>query len=268
MSFCFGFISNDPRLTACALSAFAPVLTLEEGAPHGWGMGYYQASQPLLRKQPKAPPGALDIGEMAGKLRTNLIVGHVRAPTVGSQRTENTHPFRYRNWIFCHSGTLDRFDQVKDDMLRSVPDFIRRNIRGKTDSEHLFHLFLSFLNDTGQMDDPRIKPEVAGRALGSTFAYVDRLITDQGGTPTDDCCMVSNGAVVLGIRRGLVMKVARQNTYTCPGPDGRPKAAPNLKAVLIVGGVDPRRPGWEEVADRSIVTVDAGLNIEYSSSAR
>jgi predicted glutamine amidotransferase len=266
MSFCFGFMSNDHMLTGCALTAFKPQLTLDEGAPNGWGMGYFQAGQPLLRKQPKAPPGPLTIAETAGKLKTNLILGHVRDATVGSQRTENTHPFRYRNWIFCHSGTLDRFEQVKTDMLRSVPDFIRRNIRGKTDSEHLFHLFLSFLNDTGQMDDPRIRPEIAARALGSTFAYVDRLIEDHGGEVSDDCCLVSNGAVLLGIRRGTVMKVARQSSYTCPDSDGKMKAAPNLKAVILVGGRDHDSPGWEEVADRSIVTVDGALNIEYSTS--
>lgn len=266
MSFCFGFISNDPQRTACALSAFKTVLVRPDGAPNGWGMGYYQASQPLLRKQPKAPPGPLDIGEMAGKLRTNLIVGHVRSATVGSQRTENTHPFRYRNWLFCHSGTLDRFEQVKEDMLRSVPDFIRRNIRGKTDSEHLFHLFLSFLNDTGQMDDPRIKPEVASRALGSTFAYVDRLITDQGGAPSDDCCIVSNGSLLLAIRRGRLLKAARQSSYTCPDADGKLKPAVNLKAVVLVGGVEPNLPGWEDVADRSVVTVDGSLNIETSAA--
>lgn len=266
MSFCFGFISNDPRLTGCALSPFQSVLTLPDGAPNGWGMGYYQAGQPLLRKQPKAPPGPLEIATTAANLRTNLILGHVRAATIGSQRTENTHPFRYRNWIFCHCGTLDRFDEVKEDMLRSVPDFIRRNIRGKTDSEHLFHLFLSFLNDTGQMDDPRIKTEVAARALSSTFAYVDRLVTDQGGSPSDASCVISNGQILLAYRRGTMMKVSRHSTYTCPGPDGKPKAAPNLKAVVLVGGVDPKLPGWEVVSDRSIVTIDGSLNIEHSTT--
>ena len=111
MSFCFGFVSNDSSMTACALSAFRGALTRPDGAPNGWGMAYYQAGQPLLRKQPKQYEGSLDLAAMASNLRTNLIVGHVRAATVGSQRTENTHPFRYRSWIFAHAGTLDRFER-------------------------------------------------------------------------------------------------------------------------------------------------------------
>jgi hypothetical protein len=265
MSFCFGFVSNDPSLTACALAPFRDVLVIKGGAPDGWGMGYYQVGQPLLRKQPKTPPGPLDLVRIAGNLRTNLIVGHVRDATVGGQRTENTHPFRLRNWVFCHSGTIDRFPEVKEDMLRSVPDFIRRNIRGRTDSEHLFHLFLSFLNDTGRIDDPRIPPEVAARALASTFAYLDRLVADRGGNPPEGCCILTNGNIVVGIRRAMPMKVTRQSSFVCPGPDGKPVPTKNLKAVLLVGGVAPDLPGWEEVADRSIVTIDSTLNIDYSS---
>ena len=37
------------------------------------------------------------------------MIGHVRAATVGNLRTENTHPFRYRQWLFAHTGTVDGY---------------------------------------------------------------------------------------------------------------------------------------------------------------
>ena len=265
MGFSFGYMSNDSALTACALSAFSEVLVLPAGAPHGWGLGYYQAGQPLLRKQPKTPEGPLDFIAAASNLRTNLIIGHVRDATVGGLRTENTHPFRYRNWMFCHCGTLDRFEKVRDDMLRSVPDFVRRNIRGSTDSEHLFHLFLSFLNDTGKLDDPRIAPEVAAHALGSTFAYVDRLVVDQGGTPALGCCVITNGNILVATRQGLDLKVLRNSSYSCRDSEGKPVPSSHLKAVMLIGGKTPAVRGWEDVAERAIVTVDSRLNIGYSA---
>lgn len=235
------------------------------GAPHGWGLGYFQAGQPLLRKQPKALVGPVDFAAKSSQLKTTLVVGHVRDATVGGQRTENTHPFRYRNWIFCHTGTLDRFEGIKDDMLRAVPEFIRRNIRGNTDSEFLFHLFLSFLNDTGAMDDPRIRPEVCAQALASTHAYVDRLISDRGGTPSPGCCILSNGSLLVATRRGHELKLFRNSTYTCTNQEGKPVQAAHLKATAIIGGAPPATAGWESIADRAIVTVDPRLNIEYSS---
>jgi predicted glutamine amidotransferase len=261
MSFCFGFISNDAAQTACALLPFRAGLTLAEGAPYGWGLGYYQAGQPLLRKQPKPLKDPLDFHAVASNLRTNLLIGHVRSATVGGTRTENTHPFRFRNWIFCHSGTIDRFEAIQEDMLRSIPDFLRRNIRGNTDSEHLFHLFLSFLNDTGRIDDPRIPPRVAAEALASTMSYLDRLVTDRGGAPQDGCCIVSQGECLLGYRRGIELKVARQTSYTCQSPQGKQVAMPHLKTVVLAAGSIPELPGWELVADRTFITVDNQFNI-------
>jgi len=262
MSLSFAMISNDPVRTACALAPFRASLTLEQGAPHGWGLAYYQAGQPLLRKQPQTFNGVLDFTAEVANLRTNHILGHARNATTGRQSTENTHPFRYRGWTFCGTGTLDRFDQVKDDVLRSVPDFIRRNIRGQTDAEHLFHLFLSFLNDTGKLDDPRIPSEVAARAMGATFHYVDRLLGDRGGHPTDGVYLASNGVFVVGIRLGMPLRVKRHSGYACPGASGKIVPVPGLEAVVLLGAAQPRDPGWEEVPDHAIITVNSDLNIQ------
>lgn len=266
MGFCFGFISNDSALLACALKPFGDVLLRPEGAPHGWGLGYFQAGQPLLRKQPKSLSEPLDFAAQAAALKSTLVIGHVRDATVGGQRTENTHPFRYRNWIFCHTGTLERFAEIREDLLRAVPEFIRRNIRGNTDSEHLFHLFLSFVNDTGRIDDQRIAPTIAAQALASTFTYADRLIADRGGSPASGCCVLTNGSVLVATRRGAPLAVFRTSSHRCEDSEGKPVNASHLKAVAIVGGNwAPSSTGWEAVADRGIVTVDHRLNIEHTT---
>ena len=265
MSFCFGFISNDSALVQCTLEPFSDPLSVEEGAPHGWGMAYYQIGRPLLKKQPKPYEGPLDFSQVAARLRSNLIIGHIRDATIGGQSTENTHPFRYRNWTFCHCGTVDRFPRVKGDLLKSVPDFIRRNIRGKTDSENIFHLFLSFLNDTGKLDDPRIPPREVARALNSTISYLNRLVLDNGGEALNGCCLATNGNFVVAVRLGMEVKVARKSSFDCRDSEGKPQATDHLKAVVVVGGDTPITPGWELVADQSVLVVDHDLNIETIS---
>ncbi len=262
MSFCFGFLSNDSALVQCTLEPFAGPLTADGGAPHGWGMAYYQVGRPLLKKQPKPYEAPLSFSEAAAKLRSNLILGHIRDATIGGQRTENTHPFRYRNWTFCHCGTVDRFPELKEDLLKSVPDFIRRNIRGKTDSENIFHLFLSFLNDTGKLDDPRIPPREVARALNSTFSYLDRLVQEHGGEGNNGCCMATNGHFLVAARQGMEVKVARKSSFDCRDSEGNALATDHLKAVVVIGGTPPDVPGWEQVADRSVLMVDRDLNIE------
>ena len=262
MSFCFGFISNDSALVQCTLEPFSAPLTVEGGAPHGWGMAYYQAGRPLLKKQPKPFEAPLDFTEAAARLRSNLVLGHIRDATVGGQRTENTHPFRYRHWTYCHCGTVDRFATVREDLLKSVPDFIRRNIRGETDSENIFHLFLSFLNDTGRLDDQRIEPLVVARALHSTRSYLDRLVTDNGGKPMQGCCMATNGLYLVALRMGMEVKVTRKSSFDCRDSEGKPVSAPHLKAVVVVAGDTPNLPGWEMVADGAVLVVHKDLNIE------
>ncbi|MCA9666497.1 MAG: class II glutamine amidotransferase [Myxococcales bacterium] len=267
MSFCFAFRSTDAALLSVALQRYETVLSFDDGAPNGWGLGYFQGGQPLLRKQPRLS-GRLDFNEKAKNLRSRLLLGHRRGGATTPIATENTHPFRFHSWIFCHAGTVDHFDAIRDDILSAIPDFIRRNLRGKTDSEHLFHLFLAFLNDTGKLDENEVSGAAAGRALHAAIVYIDRLVRDRDGTPPPLCCMLTNGRVLLATRRGMPMWVTRQSGYETPSkvPGEKPTAHTHLKTVMLVGGVDLEdEPGWEAAEENAIVSVDGQLNIEYST---
>src|SRR5207245_8791387 len=135
--------ANQADRVRCALSAERDVMAIPAGKPSdGWGVGFYQGGEVLLRKRP-TEGRPVDFIELTRDLRTDVMIGHVRAGSVGGQRVENTHPFRYRQWLFAHNGTLDRFSAMRPRLLESIPDFLRRNIRGETDSEHVFHLFLA-----------------------------------------------------------------------------------------------------------------------------
>src|SRR5207247_1233186 len=111
----------------------------------------------------------VDFYEAARDIRTDALIGHARSGTWGPPKNENTHPFRFRSWLFAHHGTIVEFDRVRGEMLKLIPDFLRRNIRGQTDSEHLFHLFLSLLHNAGKVDDPLITTKAAGQALVETL---------------------------------------------------------------------------------------------------
>jgi len=109
-------------------------------------------------------------------LRTDCIVGHVRLATVGKEgRSENTAPYRFRSWLFAHNGTVDKFEEVRQHLRSHIPDFLQRNIRGQTESEHLMHLFLAFMFDGGKLDDPNLPALDAAAALWAMLNLVDRL---------------------------------------------------------------------------------------------
>lgn len=267
MSYSCAVLCNDAALLSAATTPYRSDLSLSEGAPNGWGLAYYQGGEPLLRKQPKAHrDGLLDFSERAHNLRTNILLAHARgAGDAGGRSNDNTQPFRFRSWTFCHIGTLDNFSQVQRDIRASIPDFMRRNIRGTTDSEVFFHLFLAFLNDADRLDNPHATGREVAHALHSAVLYVDRLATERGGAASPYCCLATNGRILVASHARIPLSITRNSSYAHlgRGPDDRPLSYPHLKAVLLIAGRDPSGPGWERIAETAAVTVDGDLNIEY-----
>src|SRR6266436_1350223 len=106
----FGFVGNRSDLGARVLELETkPLNVVAKGATLGWGIGFYQAGEVLLRRRPIDERPEIDVAAITKDLRADVLIGHVRAATVGNLRTENTHPFRYRQWLFAHTGTVDGY---------------------------------------------------------------------------------------------------------------------------------------------------------------
>jgi predicted glutamine amidotransferase len=183
----FGLIGNRADLSGQVIDLERDVLRVPAGmlAPGAvsWGIGFYQGSEVLLRRRPHDERGSIDLGGLARDLRADLILGHVRAATVGGARTENTHPFRYREWLFAHTGSISRYAEIKPRLLESIPEFLRKNIRGDTDSEVLFHVVLSFLHDAGRLQEGGADGKTMAAALRSAASLIDHLVSEEGGEP-------------------------------------------------------------------------------------
>jgi glutamine amidotransferase len=198
----FGIIGNRPDLAARVLASEAePLRARSKGAPLGWGLGFYQAGEVLMRRRPIDERPDIDIAKLAGDVRADLVVGHVRQATIGALRTENTHPFRYRQWLFAQTGTVSEFDQVRERLIASVPDFLRSGIRGDTDAEVVFHVFLSFLHDGGRLNDGLVEASLVREALRSTLAVVDGMTSEVGTGAASLNMMVSDGDQLLAVHR-------------------------------------------------------------------
>src|SRR5579863_5157667 len=177
----FGIIGNRPDLTARVLAFEAEALKARcKGGPLGWGLGFYQGDEVLMRRRPIDEREELDVAKLAADVRADLILGHVRHATVGALRTENTHPFRYRQWLFAQTGTVPDFERVRDRLTASVPDFLRSGIRGDTDAEVIFHVFLSFLHDAGRLNDGVVEPSFVREGLRSSLAVIDGMTSEVG----------------------------------------------------------------------------------------
>lgn len=193
MSRLVGFIGNRPDLGPRALAAERLVARLPgpDSGGTSWGLGFYQAGEILLKRRPIDDRRELPLGDLVKDLRADVLVAHVRTPTVGALRTENTHPFRYRQWLFAHTGTIPAFKKLSGRLRDSLPQFLERDIKGDTDSEVLFHLFLSFLHDAGTLDRPDTSSGEVRAALRSTFSVVEQLCAEEGQRPAPSNLLVA-----------------------------------------------------------------------------
>jgi predicted glutamine amidotransferase len=263
----FGIIGNRPDLAARVLAFEGDALRARaKGTPLGWGLGFYQGGEVLMRRRPIDERADIDIAKLAGDVRADLVVGHVRQATIGALRTENTHPFRYRQWLFAQTGTVSEFDQVRERLIASVPEFLRSGIRGDTDAEVVFHVFLSFLHDAGRLSDGPVEGPLVREALRSTMAVVDGMTSEVGSGAAQLNMMLSDGTELFAVHRsnmGMSLRTlsGRGDADAVIGEDVQlRRKIPELGRMhftLVASDFDETPPNgrWKAVPECAIVTM-------------
>lgn len=250
-----GYVANrSDRLEDVLVEERAAVGETPNGDAKAWGLGFYQGGEILHRKRPtRNESSPLTWSEIAGGVRTDCAVIHLRQATVGDYRAENTHPFRMRQWLFAHRGTVHGFDALREALLSPMPDFLRRGIRGTTDSEHVFAAFLSFLHDEGQLDATDPEPAAVLAATRSTLALIDRLTSEVGAPASELDLMISNGRALFVVRRGRPIHYVRREV-------GGERTG-TFRYVLAVANDAVPAPGYKTLPDGSALVIGRDLAV-------
>ena len=88
------------------------------------------------------------------KLSNKILIGHIRSNKnlPFKKKLTNTHPFKYEENIWCHNGIIEDFVEFKKNNMINIKKEYISNIKGNTDSEFIFYLFLSLLNNNNIND--------------------------------------------------------------------------------------------------------------------
>jgi predicted glutamine amidotransferase len=269
-------LQNDANLLQCQVRRLSSHVALSEpGRPaDAYGYGTYTATEVLLSKRPSGAPAALTLEQLARNVSSEALLAHGRHATVGNLKDENTHPFRFRRWLFAHDGTLEAFPAIRGTLLAELPEFLRRMVAGDTDSEHAFALFLKYLRDGGQLDDLDIDAASAGAALAQAVRRIEELSRAAGAQKTGELNFVAtNGRVLVGTRRGRPLHYALlegilpcpTHELSAPTRDTDPQLAPHrrVKAVCFATHV-LQTNGFLEVPEGSLVTVSRSLQVSVT----
>lgn len=258
-----GYMANRtdrlPQVLEHEHAALAATTPSREPAPTGWGLGFYQGGEVLHRKRPRSAEDA-DWHQLCRDIVSDCVLMHLRQPTVGDFRTQNTHPFRMRSWLFAHKGTIPGFEALKTPLLSALPDFLKRNIRGETDSEVLFHILLSHLNAEGALDAHDVHERHLLEALRATVTFVDEASALAGQAPATLNLVLTNGRSMLAFRRGTPMAFVQRRGVGEEGPPKPGSPAVLRYAMVVTGEAAPEGSGWQPLADGDVLLIDRQLH--------
>jgi hypothetical protein len=259
------YFGNEPENLACALFSARAALYArgEPNRPEGYGLGFVQGGDVLLQKRPRAETVEVDLYNLVKDTRADALVGRVGLGHDGSTLAEDADPFRFRSWLFGSIAEVGEtaFDAIRDRILETTPAFLRRNIRGRSPSEQLFHLFLAFLHEAGILDQPTPSPASVHAALRRSLAFVDGLLAEAGATPLQIALTATNGRCFVATGCGFPIRyLGIEGISDCPvcqarhdaGRNGRRVPHEALRALVVEADRDvAKRAGWHEVPDRS-----------------
>lgn len=156
----------------------------------GFGMAWYVQDDPIPALYRDVMPAWADsnLPDLARIIRSPLFLAHVRAGTTGGTSRANCHPFKWRNWSFCHNGQIGGFAGVRRALEALLPDDLFATRMGNTDSEVLFLLMVANGLDT----DPQA-------AIRTSLSQITEATGDQE-QPNRITCLLSDGQRLMGFR--------------------------------------------------------------------
>jgi len=151
------FIGNQPLLLKTLLQeAYHSLITQSRSSKEtisgvnadGFGVGWYDFSideTPAVFRSILPAWNDENLINIAGKVKSNCFIGHIRESTIGSVGISNCHPFAHEQMLFAHNGTIHNFEKIKRDLINNLDQPLYDKLDGQTDSEHFFLLWLSIL---------------------------------------------------------------------------------------------------------------------------
>lgn len=144
--------SYNPRM-------MATFLNLAGFGMIAWDPHSVRSQDPFTYRATTLPEFDRNLRNLAGKLEPTCLIAHVRGVTHGEREMvgeSNLHPFRFpgAQVALAHNGHLREFARMRYDLLEHIRPELAQRIEGTTDSEWIYALVLS------QLEDPYGLPEV------------------------------------------------------------------------------------------------------------
>jgi predicted glutamine amidotransferase len=261
----FACMCNQPQRLWAALAPVRAVLAAQPPVSR-WGLGYSQGGDVLLVRTPKASDKVVDLAAPLAEIPTDCAIAQAMRDdsteaslSARLNGTDNTPPFRFRRWMFAQAGQL-AFDAIAPRLVEHIPEYLRRNLKGRTSSELVFHIFLAMLHDEGSVDDPNLPVQATRRALAATIRLVHAEQARAALPAQFGNVALTNGRSMVLARLDEPLRLRR---LWINGERG--ERDESFRGVLLVSGGDGEpRDGFEDVPAQRAVLVTRDLQVSLA----
>ena len=235
----------------------------------GFGIGWYVPEvnyEPITFVSVNPAWNNRNLRNLSPKIKTECLIAHVRAASVGDVSESNCHPFQYKNLLMAHNGGVEEFHKIKRYIRNPLSDELYNWIKGQTDSEHLFAFMLNELFKNHKS----VSPEAVVDSFERMFREVKKLMTEHNIKDDAYLNMVfTNGLFLVGTRYCSNPKEEPLTLYHSEGSryvveDGITRMeAPedDDQAVLVVSEKLSDDPSWTMIPANHFVIVEQSLNV-------
>lgn len=253
---------NHPERLAEALQP----LPLALPAPVGrWGLASVVGGEVLMARTPRPAEGGLDLAAEIAAQRSDCVIAQVRVDDVRAEAAgEDLPPFRFRRWMLGEDPTARLHGRALDALVARIPEFLRRNLRGRTSGELMLHVLIARLHEQGLTDDAGLGVAALARLTVETIAQVASLLSDVGGAPFPG----GNVAVSNSRAMAVVAVAAPLAVYPLRVWNDRGVRDESFRGVVVASGLpapqhrgDPADAVPEVVPVGSMVTVSRDLQV-------
>ncbi len=223
----------------------------------GFGVGWYSpevSDEPAVFKDTSPLWNNYNLGSLADRIRSPAIVAHVRAASRFDPVTrENCHPFQRGCLLWMHNGDVPGRARLTRNVALEADDALLAQIRGNTDSEFAFTLFLVRLGAPPRRDVP--VTELAA-AMDATVSQITGWHLDsENRRPLELNFCVSTGKVLVATRFALSDKEGPTLHWRESESDS------GERFVVIASEPLSEADGWRAVENGEMLTVDANLEL-------
>src|ERR1700752_974710 len=119
-----------------------------------WEPACHRAGKAYFFRSPSLPVFDRNLKNLAEKVRAGCVLAHVRGVAYSAEveiSPQNVHPFQFDGvpWALAHNGDLAGMEALKPRLVPHIRPRFLAGIRGTTDSEWIYALFVSQLSDPG-----------------------------------------------------------------------------------------------------------------------